>query len=187
MDRLTLSIHSDNGVWFGVLVDREDRLVTSTFSTRKNPTKRLVRTAKNLTGTEPSAGTHRYARMMSQIYDGDDIDGKVIYNTALATPYQSQVYDILKQIPKSRVTTYGMIADAISSGPRAVGTAVGSNHWTLFVPCHRVVPSSFTVGNYSLDEHPSTEGTRTKEELLRKEGVRFQADKILPDSIWKPR
>ena len=187
MNKLTASILLNNNTWFGVIVDNENRLVASKFSKRTNPTQRLVRTAEKISGSQPRiAMHHHYVEMMSRIFDGHDIEQDIKYNPVLTTPFQTKVYHVLKQIPKSRVTTYGVIASAINSGPRAVGTAVASNPWPLFVPCHRVVPFDLRIGNYSLNEHPDSEGTRTKDQLLRREGVTFQHDKIHPHSVWKP-
>ena len=186
MEQLTLSVHSSKNTWFGVLVDSDNKLVRSTFSRRRNPTQRLQRTARDLSDSSPSIGSHPYSKAMSKIYDGQEISQKIKYNPVLATPFQMRVYEVLKRVPKGRVTTYGMIAKSIHSGPRAVGTAVASNPWSLFVPCHRVIPFNLKVGNYSMNEHPDGEGCRTKGELLRKEGVLFREDKILPPSVWLP-
>ena len=187
MDRLTISVLSRKDTWFGVIIDNENRLVASSFSKRTNPTQRLIQTAKKIIGSRPKMTSHPYAQMMSRIFDGQDSDQKVKYSPVLTTAFQTRVYQVLKQIPRSRVTTYGMIASAIGSGPRAVGTAVGSNPWPLFVPCHRVVPFDLSVGNYSLNQHPDREGSRTKDQLLRREGVVFQQYRIHPQSVWKPR
>src|SRR6266852_4744372 len=164
MDKLTVSVLSSKNTWFGVLVDGDDGLLASSFSRRKNPTERLVRIAENVSESKPRMVSHQYAEAMSRIFEGQEISHNVKYNPVLTTPFQMRVYEVLKRVPKSRVTTYGMIANAIDSGPRAVGTAVASNPWPLFVPCHRVVPFDFAVGNYSLNQRPDGEGTRTKEE-----------------------
>ena len=182
-----MSVVSLEHTWFGVLVDTQNRLVRSTFSRRSSPSERLTRVAEEITGSKPQQFSHPYAHGMIGLFNGQDVDQPVEYNLQLATAFQRKVYQVLRKVPKSRVTTYGMIAKAIGSGPRAVGTAVASNPWSLFVPCHRVVPFDLTVGNYSLNQQSDREGTRTKEELLRKEGVLFLEDKILPESVWKPK
>ncbi len=187
MDKLGLSVVSSEDTWFGVLVDSQDCLVASTFSRRQSPSEYLTRAAEQITGSKPRRFSHPYARSMIRLFDGQDVGQSVQYSPQLTTAFQRKVYQILRKVPKSRVTTYGLIAQAIGSGPRAVGTAVASNPWSLFVPCHRVVPFDLTVGNYSLNQHPDREGTRTKEELLRREGVLFLEDKILPESVWKPK
>ena len=187
MDALKLSTANQEGTWFGVLVDAQNRLVASSFSNKSNPSKRLRRIARYITQDRPKLGERRYADNMIQLFNGRDIVESVHLNPQLATVFQRRVYRILRTIPKSRVTTYGMIATRIKSGPRAVGTAVASNPWSIFVPCHRVVPSDLSVGNYSMNNHPDREGSSMKRELLKREGVLFHEDKILPESLWKPR
>lgn len=85
----------------------------------------------------------------------------------MPTPFQQEVLEALKKIPKGCVTTYGAIARYLGTDAvRAVGTAVGKNTDAPKVPCHRVVPSSGKVGNYSGEGGP-----RRKIELLEQEGV----------------
>jgi methylated-DNA-[protein]-cysteine S-methyltransferase len=53
-----------------------------------------------------------------------------------------RVWRALCAIPVGETRSYGEIARAIGSSPRAVGQACRANPWPLFVPCHRVVPAS---------------------------------------------
>jgi O-6-methylguanine DNA methyltransferase len=86
----------------------------------------------------------------------------------VGTVFQQKVWDALRQIPRGRVTTYGEIARYLGTeGVRAVGTAVGKNPDAPEVPCHRVVPSTGKIGNYS-----GGEGLPTKVALLMEEGVK---------------
>lgn len=55
------------------------------------------------------------------------------------TPHQQKVWRMLAAIPRGEVTTYGDIAKAIGSSPRAVGQACGNNPIPIIIPCHRVV------------------------------------------------
>lgn len=52
-----------------------------------------------------------------------------------------QVYEIVKQIPKGSVATYGQIAFLMGRPHAAkfVGFALHTNPQPLVVPCHRVV------------------------------------------------
>ncbi len=55
--------------------------------------------------------------------------------------FDESVYAYVKQVPRGKVTTYGMIAAAIGH-PRAarqVGNALHRNPMPVVVPCHRVV------------------------------------------------
>ena len=73
------------------------------------------------------------------------------------------------------MTTYGEIARYLENenAVRAVGTAVGKNPNAPEVPCHRVVPSSGKIGNYS-----GKGGVTGKIKLLKTEGVETEKGKI---------
>jgi len=66
------------------------------------------------------------------------------------TDFQLKVWETLLQVPVGRLTTYGSIAQKINSpgASRAVGTAIGSNPVAFLIPCHRVIQSSGTFGEY---------------------------------------
>jgi methylated-DNA-[protein]-cysteine S-methyltransferase len=53
--------------------------------------------------------------------------------------YQQRVWNALLVIPVGRTLTYGELAIALQSSPRAIGQACKSNPLALFIPCHRVV------------------------------------------------
>lgn len=81
------------------------------------------------------------------------------------TPFQVRVWQAVARIPYGEVRTYGDIAAAVGSGPRAVGGAVGQNRVAILVPCHRVVAAG-GLGGYG--GRPDL-----KRLLLRREGIRF--------------
>lgn len=66
------------------------------------------------------------------------------------TPVQEEVWRALRSIAPGTVMSYGDVARAIGRprAARAVGSACGSNHTALFVPCHRVVRSDGSLGGY---------------------------------------
>ncbi|OAA48065.1 Winged helix-turn-helix transcription repressor DNA-binding protein [Beauveria brongniartii RCEF 3172] len=67
---------------------------------------------------------------------------------AILTPFQKRVFHLLKQIPAGRVTTYGSIARALRTSPRAVGNALRNNVFAPRIPCHRCVASTGYVNGY---------------------------------------
>ncbi|WP_297416723.1 methylated-DNA--protein-cysteine methyltransferase [Thermococcus sp.] len=80
------------------------------------------------------------------------------------TSFERRVYEWLtKNVKKGSVITYGSLAKALNTSPRAIGGAMKRNPYPIVVPCHRVVARD-GVGHYTprLDE---------KIFLLRIEGV----------------
>ncbi|MFM8500616.1 MAG: methylated-DNA--[protein]-cysteine S-methyltransferase, partial [Fluviibacter sp.] len=60
----------------------------------------------------------------------------------LATPrttFQSRLRDALCATRPRETLTYGALAKQLSSAPRAVGQALGSNPLPIVVPCHRII------------------------------------------------
>ncbi len=68
----------------------------------------------------------------------------------IGAPFQIKVWEALLRIPSGHVTTYSEIARAIGhpNAVRAVGTAVGRNPISLFIPCHRALRKSGGLGGY---------------------------------------
>lgn len=74
----------------------------------------------------------------------------------IGTPFQKDVWNILCTIPYGRITTYGEIAKLIATkhkidrmSAQAVGAAVGRNHISIIVPCHRVVGANGNLTGYA--------------------------------------
>jgi AraC family transcriptional regulator of adaptative response/methylated-DNA-[protein]-cysteine methyltransferase len=68
----------------------------------------------------------------------------------LGTPFQIQVWEALRTIPKGKTTTYAAIAEQIGNpkAVRAVGTAIGANPIGFLIPCHRVVRTDGGLGGF---------------------------------------
>lgn len=81
--------------------------------------------------------------------------------------FERQVWMKALEIPAGEVRPYGWIAAEIGRprAVRAVGTALGHNPVPLIVPCHRVVRSDGTIGQYSLG------GPENKRTILAAEGL----------------
>lgn len=90
----------------------------------------------------------------------------------MLTYFQKKVFALTSKIPKGKVATYGEIARALDSWPRAVGQALHKNPHLVKVPCHRVVKSDGSLGGYSA-------GVKKKIELLRKEGIEIKKAKVI--------
>ncbi|MEP6639144.1 MAG: methylated-DNA--[protein]-cysteine S-methyltransferase, partial [Chloroflexota bacterium] len=83
------------------------------------------------------------------------------------TEFERDVWHKALEIPRGEVRPYGWIAAEIGrpKAVRAVGTALGHNPVPLIVPCHRVVRSNGTIGQYSLG------GPANKRTILAAEGL----------------
>ncbi len=96
------------------------------------------------------------------------------------------VYDVVRLIPKGRVTTYGAIAAYLGAkkSARLVGYAMNGSHKIVpYVPAHRVVNR---VGVLS-GKHFFGLGDEMKE-LLEAEGIWVKNDKVIAfkELFWDP-
>ena len=84
------------------------------------------------------------------------------------TRFQLRVWNYLKKIPRGSVKTYSQVANGIGKplAVRAVANAIGKNPYPPKIPCHRVIRSDGSLGGYS-----AKGGIKTKELLLKKEGI----------------
>ena len=96
------------------------------------------------------------------------------------------VYDLARQIPKGRVTSYGAIARCLGTkmSARMVGWAMnGAGKVKPKVPAHRVVNrNGMLSGKHHFDTPDQMEF------LLKKEGVQVKNDKIVDfeKKFWDP-
>lgn len=108
-------------------------------------------------------------------------EGDVVSTVPIAfvggTPFQNAVWAVLTEIPYQTVWTYKEVAERVGeklgrkTSSRAVGTAIGRNPISLFVPCHRVVATTGALTGYA-------GGVERKLALLTIEGHRITKDKV---------
>jgi len=101
----------------------------------------------------------------------------------MALSFFEEVYEVVRQIPKGNVATYGLIAKLIGTrDARRVGHALhaNKNHTT---PCHRVVFS-----NGSLASGYVFGGPQKQREQLEQEGITFLKKGFvnLEKHLWNP-
>ena len=109
-------------------------------------------------------------------------EGDVVSTVPIAfvggTPFQKAVWAALTEIPYQTVWTYKEVAERVGeklgrkTSSRAVGTAIGRNPISLFVPCHRGVAPTGALTGYA-------GGVERKRALLTIEGHRITQDKVL--------
>ncbi|WP_304233720.1 MGMT family protein [Jiulongibacter sediminis] len=95
------------------------------------------------------------------------------------------IYDVVKLIPKGKVSSYGAIAEYLGSkgGARLVGWAMNALHHRKDVPAHRVVNRKGVLTGKNAFETPST-----MQQLLEKEGLTIKEDQIqnFEAHYWEP-
>jgi len=82
------------------------------------------------------------------------------------TAFQEAVWQALRQTPPGETRSYAELAAAAGNpkAVRAAGTACGSNHVAVVIPCHRAQRSDGGIGGYAY-------GVDRKLALRRREGV----------------
>ncbi|MDB5188737.1 MAG: putative DNA-methyltransferase [Candidatus Nomurabacteria bacterium] len=84
----------------------------------------------------------------------------------MKSSFKEKVLDVVRGIPKGSVMTYGGVAK--KAGNAGAARAVGGymkNNYDKTVPCHRVIRSDGTIGDYNRG------GSAAKRALLIKEGA----------------
>jgi methylated-DNA-[protein]-cysteine S-methyltransferase len=79
--------------------------------------------------------------------------------------FERAVWAQMQVIPYGETRSYGALAAALGSAPRAVGGACGKNPIPIVIPCHRVLAKR-GMGGYS-----GVGGLKTKQTLLALEGA----------------
>ena len=95
------------------------------------------------------------------------------------------VYQVVKLIPRGRVTSYGAIAKYLGTAKsaRVVGWAMNNSHLDKSIPAHRVVNrSGLLTGKHHFEDN------NTMEKLLNKEGIKVKDDRIknFKKLFWEP-
>ena len=139
-----------------IAFDREDHdVVLTRLATEISP--RILRAPHRLDGA---------AAQLDEYFSGRRRTFDVPIDLQLAHGFRRTVLTHLRDIAYGETASYTMVAEASGSpaAVRAVGSACANNPLPLVVPCHRVVRSDGSIGQY-------LGGTETKQALLAMEAV----------------
>lgn len=94
--------------------------------------------------------TDEVARQLDEYFAGRRRHFELSLDLRLAGGFRRAVLEELCAIPYGATRSYAAVAAAVGNpkAVRAVGTACARNPVPLVVPCHRVVRSDGTIGNY---------------------------------------
>tara|TARA_B100000795_G_scaffold12612_2_gene8699 strand:- start:41184 stop:41522 length:339 start_codon:yes stop_codon:yes gene_type:complete len=99
--------------------------------------------------------------------------------------FYQDVYDVARQIPKGRVTSYGAIAKylGMARSSRMVGYAMNGAHSMVDIPAHRVVNRNGLLTGKHHFETPFR-----MQELLEQENIKVEEDQIIDfkELYWDP-
>lgn len=163
----------------------------SASKTARQSNKQVGTAPFHKTGTKDSEpnGSPRADNPQRSPRNKDPFSGKL--NTVTPSEYRDQtffeqVFEVARQIPKGRVTSYGAIAASLGarSSSRMVGWAMNlAGSAKPRVPAHRVVNR---IGMLSGKHHFAT--PTLMQELLEKEGVKVKNDKVVDFNklFWDP-
>ncbi len=112
------------------------------------------------------AGGAEFSRLLDQVIAAVEMPGDYshIPIDVKGTAFQEAVWRELRKIPLGETRTYAELAAAVGKpkAVRAAGSANGSNHVSVLIPCHRVIRTGGGLGGYAW-------GLDIKRKLLEKE------------------
>ncbi len=99
--------------------------------------------------------------------------------------FLERVYEVVRQIPLGKVTSYGAIANYLGAtgSSRMVGWAMNNASKMEDIPAHRVVNrNGLLTGKHHFP------GSRVMEQMLEAEGVEVRDDKVIDFQrhFWDP-
>jgi methylated-DNA-[protein]-cysteine S-methyltransferase len=110
-------------------------------------------------------------RLLEAYAEGASADlGEIPVQLDATTEFHRTVLRLCREIPWGQTMTYGQLA-AKAGAPRAaraVGNCMAANRIPLLIPCHRVVRSGGSLGDYSMPG-----GGQLKRHLLALEANHF--------------
>jgi O-6-methylguanine DNA methyltransferase len=117
--------------------------------------------------------SHELVRLLEG--DTDAIKDRPIDLSLVESDFQRRALTRLRRVPAGAVITYQGLAAATGSpsAQRAIGNTVASNPIAIYVPCHRVIKSDGSIGNYG-------GGVERKLALLRAEGFAVDRARRVP-------
>ena len=141
-------------------ITAEDEKITAVdFGAGRASSQGLAR--ETCAGPSPNGGVlAEAARQLTEYFTGT-LREFTLPLAPSGTSFRLKVWAAMQAIPYGQTRSYGDLARALDSAPRAVGGACGANPIPLIIPCHRVVGAGGTLGGFS-----GGAGCDTKRQLL---------------------
>lgn len=116
------------------------------------------------------AGLSLLLSRIKQVIDQPD-SGSDIELDLRGTPYEIQVWNLLRKIAVGETTSYGALAAKLGTrDARDVTVAISTNPIAILLPCHRVLKKDGSISGYRW-------GVRRKRALLEREQLSLRGRK----------
>ena len=115
---------------------------------------------------EPIEKIPKISKLIDNYFEGRLDALNLIQVRQPGAQFSQKVWKVMRAIPVGMTISYAQLAKRAGSPAafRAAGTACGNNLIAPIIPCHRIIKSDGTLGNYGY-------GVEIKEKLLRLEGA----------------
>lgn len=140
-------------------------LIAAGFKSLNSLQNRLTPNDK-LRKIEPIEKIPKISKLIDNYFDGRLDALNLIQVRQPGAQFSQKVWRVMRAIPAGMTISYAQLAKKAGSPAafRAAGTACGNNLIAPIIPCHRIIKSDGTLGNYGY-------GVAIKEKLLRFEGA----------------
>ncbi len=144
MDRMESPIGSLLLVW------REETLCALSFDYREERMAASLKARFGEVELVRASGPNRFRSLMEDYFAGDLAVLEGIAVETGGTPFQQNVWRLLREIPAGKTASYGELAAKLNTpgASRAVGMANNRNPVAIVVPCHRVIGANGSMIGY---------------------------------------
>jgi len=166
-----------------LLLDRERRLIANSVPIKDRDIawsifSEIVKTSIGISVSKDEIHIGRkYERKLASIILSvtlgiTNVINRNLYRLILPQRYVT-ILELLRKIPRGKVTTYSSIARFLGVHPRQVGITLKKNPLPIVYPCHRVIRSDGSIGGYIGSKYQWL-----KRELLIKEGINIVKNRV---------
>jgi len=149
---IELYVKNIEEVCFGAAYEGEHVLATSFGLDKKRTLEGLKESISSKSDfrqvDKPSAFAEHIVSLAKDAYDGNGVSTAFILKMNHLSEHNRRVLYAVSLIPFGYVASYGAVAKAVGTSPRAVGHVMARNPIAPIVPCHRVVGSDFSLVGY---------------------------------------
>lgn len=156
-----------------VIVIDDARLCALDFADYDARMQQFLRQRYGAVRLEPCVNPSGFSERVAAYFAGDYRSLDAVPVTLAGTPFQQQVWQMLRNIQPGEVRTYGELATQLGrpKAARAVGMANSLNPVAIVIPCHRLIGANRLLTGYA-------GGLARKRWLLRHEGVTLKERNI---------